>query len=55
MLAGVEENKTLERYVELSVIHQGQSILAPNNFFCAPSLEENKSERQCSKFSQGKP
>lgn len=44
MLARVEENKTLERYVKLSVIHQGQPILAPNNFFCAPSLEENKSE-----------
>lgn len=56
MIAWVEENKTLERYVELSAIRQSQPILAPNNFFvCAPSLDENKSKRQCSKFSEGKP
>lgn len=34
MIAWVEENKTLERYVELSAIRQSQPILAPNNFFC---------------------
>lgn len=58
MIAWLEENKTLERYVELSAIRQSQPTLAPNNFFvcvCAPSSDENKSERQCSKFSEGKP